>query len=457
MAGIGFDLIRLASQGTYRGLLGAYGLTTLMSSGPSLFILIGIGIVCFFNMFLITDQNISSQFLAIIIYLFASSMILSSFLQYTFFRFMADRIYVNEFDEIAPNYMGVLLIQIIMSIAISIPIVTYFFAAYNHMLQILLVANFIVLNMIWISTVLLTGLKSYRQILWAFSLGYTAMIIVNLVIDHDNLNYLLSEFLLAQVILLMLLLHAILDYYPTNKLIQFGFLKKTNFFYTLMFSNFFCTLAFWVDKFIFWFHADTSYPIFPPLRASPLYDFPMFLAYIAILPSMSVFLFHIEAKFSMIYPRFMKTIFSRKTLDEIIAVRNELTLSGRASVMSMFKTQYAVGVILFLSVSFVFSYFQIIPIYLNLLFILIIATSLNVILWGIINILYYMTRYVQVLYVSLIFVVSNILFTLISIYAGPCYFGYGFSFSLLLSICSALIFLNKSFNDLEYFTFMMTD
>jgi uncharacterized membrane protein len=358
MAGIGFDLARLVNQGNYRGLLGAYGLATLMSSGPNIFIIIGIGIVCFFNLFFTPNDNTASQFLSIVVYLFSSSMILSSLLQYTFCRFIADKVYVNKFNEITPNYMGVLLVQIMIALCISIPTVQYFFSQYNQGLRIILIANFIILNMIWISTVLLTGIKSYGRILWAFALGYICMVIAHFLINKMGLNYLLIEFLLAQVVLLVLLMHAILDYYPTKLLIHFDFLKKEGLFYSLMFSNFFITLGFWVDKFIFWFNSETSYPIFPPLRAAPLYDFPMFIAYISIIPAMSVFLLQIEGKFSFIYPKFMKAIFSRKTLAEIIAVRNELILSGRNAVISVFKTQYAVVIILFLSLSFFFSIFD---------------------------------------------------------------------------------------------------
>jgi uncharacterized membrane protein len=240
-------------------------------------------------------------------------------------------------------------------------------------------------------------------------------------------------------------------------LIRFSFLKHDNLYFSLIISNFLFTVGFWIDKYIFWFNPNTSYPIYAPLRAAPIYDFPMFIAYTATIPAMAVFLFRIEAKFSMIYPEFMKAIFGRKTLDEITAVRNELTSSGRETIISLFKTQYTVVILMLLSMTFIFSVFGVISLYLDLLFILIIATSLNVILWGIINILYYMTRYIQAVYVSLIYAFSNTLFTLISIEAGPYYYGYGLCLSLLLSIACALLFLNKSFNDLEYYTFMMTD
>ena len=68
-----------------------------------------------------------------------------------------------------------------------------------------------------------------------------------------------------------------------------------------------------------------------------------------------------------------------------------------------------------------------------------------------------MTRYRQALYVGLVFVISNVAFTLGSFYAGPQYFGYGFALSLLLSSVLALIFLNENFKNFLYTTFMMTD
>lgn len=239
MAGIGFELVKLLKEGTYSSLLRAYTLTTMMGSGPGLFVIIGLGIVCFFNLFAIPDTLTGHQFISIVIYLFSSSMIISSFLQYTFFRFIADRIFTKDFEQVTPNFNGVLLVQLIISIFFSLPIVFYFFYNYGVILQILLISTFVILCMIWISTVLLTGFKSYRRIIWAFVLGYSTMIIVHFLLQKNDIITLLFEFLLAQTLLFLLLLHAILDFYPGFTLIKFDFLKKENFYFAVVFANFF--------------------------------------------------------------------------------------------------------------------------------------------------------------------------------------------------------------------------
>ena len=459
MAGIGFELVKLLKKNNYGGLLHAYGLTTLIGSGPGLLVLFSLGVICFFTLFAIPTFGTVRQFLVIIIYLFSGSMIISSFLQYTFTRFVADLEFIKKFDLITPNFFGALLLQIIASISFALPVVFYFFSDYDILLNILLVSIFIILSMIWISTVLLTGAKSYRRIIWAFILGYSTMIIMHFSFEQkqNDIIFLLFEFLLAQCILFTSLIYAIMALYPSNIIIKFDFLNKENFYYSLVFANFFYNLGFWIDKYLFWFNQNTGYNIFPPLHSSPVYDLPMFISSLTMIPGAAVFMLQLESKFSLFYPKVMDTIFKRKTLAEIDAICNKLVESGRDCIYSLIKTQVTVVIILFLSLTYLFSTFQIPSIYMNLLPILIISAGLNVILWALLCLLYYMTRYLQALYVTLVFVTTNVIFTLASLYAGPLYYGYGFGFSLLLSILIAVFFLNRDFKNIEYTTFMTVD
>ncbi|MDR3502836.1 MAG: exopolysaccharide Pel transporter PelG [Legionella sp.] len=457
MAGIGFELLNLWKHGSYRSMLTAYSFTALIGAGPGLFIISSLGIICFFASLTTANSLLGYQFLSIATHLLATSMILSALFQYSFFRFMANKIFAHEFDQITPNFIGALFIQLCFSVFISVPLVFYFFLEQSLSMKILLISSFNILCMIWLSIVLLSGLKAYRFIIWGFALGYYCMIVVYFLWARNDLIALLFGFLLAQVIILGFLFYAILDYYPTSDCIKFDFLKKENLYFTLVFSNFFYALGFWIDKFLFWYHPNTGFLIYPPLRLSPLYDLPMFIAYIVAIPATAIFLFHIEADFALIYPRYMRTIFQRKSLSEIDAVRNELILSGRASVFSLFKAQSAMLIVAFLSMNYIFQQLQILPIYLNLLFILLVSVGLNIILFGLLNILYYMTQNTHALIVSVVFAVGNFTFTLISLYAGPNYYGYGLGFGSLIAIACALFFLNHNFKNLEFTTFMMVD
>ena len=252
-------------------------------------------------------------------------------------------------------------------------------------------------------------------------------------------------------------MHAIINFYPTHTLIEFDFLKKNNFYLSLVLANFFYTLGFWSDKYLFWFHSNTSEVIFAPLRTSAIYDFPMFIAFLTIIPALGVFMLHMESQFAVIYPKVMSTIFKRKNLAEINAIADQLVQSGREAVYSLLKTQACVMIIMFLSSAYLFEKYHLLPMYWNLLFVLLIGAGLNALLWALLSLLYYMTQYQQAVWVTAVFAIGNSLFTLMTLYAGPWYFGYGYCASLLLSVICALICLNKDFKDLGYSTFMMTD
>lgn len=64
-----------------------------------------------------------------------------------------------------------------------------------------------------------------------------------------------------------------------------------------MLTGLFYNLGIWVDKFIFWLHPVTGSTVIGPLRASLVYDLPVFLAYLAIIPGMAVFLVRMETDF----------------------------------------------------------------------------------------------------------------------------------------------------------------
>lgn len=457
MAGIGFELAKLLKQGSYSSLIRAFGLTAFIGAGPGLFIILSLGIICFFTLFATPNSLISGEFLIIVIYLLSSSMIVSAFFQYTFFRFVADKVFLEQFSLILPNFNGVLLVQIMISMFFSIGALIYFFSGYSIFLKGLLLANQVMLSLIWLITVVLTGLKSLRFIAWGFGLGYGAMVLLHFGIGINTLDMLLFEFLLAQIIVFLFLFHAIIDFYPTDMLIRFDFLKSENLYYRLLFANFFYTAGFWVDKYLFWFNPITGYSLNPPLNSSPIYDIPMLVASLTTIPAMTSFILYMESQFAIIFPQLMETIYKHKTLAEIVRVRDDLIHSAQSAIYHLLKTQAGLVIICCLSASFIFEIFQISSLSLHLLFILLIGVALQLVLWALLSILYYLTQYQAVLVVSFLFFISNLFFTQASIAAGPEYYGYGYCLSLLISVSYALWSLNRGFRDILYYTFMMTE
>ena len=76
-------------------------------------------------------------------------------------------------------------------------------------------------------------------------------------------------------------------------------------------------LGIWADKFMFWYFPPTSDAIIGGLRASLIYDLPVFLSYLSIIPGMAVFLVRIETDFVEFYDKFYDAVRSGGSLEYI--------------------------------------------------------------------------------------------------------------------------------------------
>lgn len=458
MAGIGFQIVKLLRQDTYQSSIRAYALSTVISSGTMLFTLLSIGFICFFTLFDLPDSDTIEAFLVIVVNLFAGSMILSAFMQYTFFRYAADLVFLKAFDEITPNFLGVLLVNLIVSFVFGAFFVCILFPSSEWIIKLLLVGNFCVLNLIWIAIVLLSGFKSFKKIGFAYFVGYSILMIGHAYFEQKHgLAFLLFGFLTTQTLILGIMMYAVIDAYPTQKLIQFNFLKRNHFYFYLFFANFFFNCGFWVDKYLFWFSPHTGNRVYGLLSYSPIYDVPMLISMLSIIPATSVFTLKLEGFFAEAYPQMMDTIFKGRPYREIETAYLNIVHSGRDAFFSAVKVQFSVTGILCLLTPIICAQFNNGVLYLSITLILLIAGALYFILWAMISFFYYMTKYKEAFAISLMFLLTNLLFTFISMQIGPEYFGYGFALSLFICMSIAVFKINRNFKEILYFTFMMTE
>jgi uncharacterized membrane protein len=93
--------------------------------------------------------------------------------------------------------------------------------------------------------------------------------------------------------------------------------------------------------------------------------------------------------------------------------------------------------------------------YAPLLSIMVIGAGLQVVLLGILNVLFYLDRRRLALLLVSAFLVVNGLLTALTLYLGPEFFGYGYAGALLLVCVLGLVILDHVFERLEYETFML--
>jgi len=454
MAGIGFELRKLLRRDSYTGLIQAYGFAGIISSGPWVLSILGVMLVGIISIGRVYPTELIVQFLVSITYLMAASLIFTGFLQLMFTRYVADRLFEKKGDIILPNLIGALTLITFIG-GLSGLFILFVFFDQDIKYRILMLSSFIVLSNIWIVVVFLSGMKAYRLILSVFFIGYSITVFASIALDIFGLNGLLSGFLIGQAILLFLMLSMVLYEYPGKQLILFDFLNKKQIFISLAFTGFLYNFGIWIDKFIFWFNPVTSDQIIGPLRASVIYDIPIFLAYLSIIPGMAVFLVRMETDFAEAYNNFYTSVREGDTLEHIEQLKDEMVITIRMGIYEIFKVQGLTVVLLYLLGPKILEWIGISPLYIHLFQIDIVAVGVQVLLLAILNVLFYLDFLLMALGLCFLFTISNAAFTFITLELGPQFYGYGFATALVLTSLIGLGFLSKKLDRLEYETFML--
>lgn len=455
MAGIGFELRRILKNDSLTSLLGAYGLAGVISSGPWVLSVLGVMLIGIISINLSIPGTEVVQFLVSVTYLMAVSLILSGLFQHVFTRWVADRLYENRNPVILPNLMGVIWVSTLLSLAISLLALVWLFPDTSVMYKLLMLANFVVLCNLWPVTIFLSSMKSYRRIVVVFALGYATAITASLQLASFGLEGLLTGLLMGHSLLFFSFFYTIIRQYPGETLIRFDFARRKQIFPALILTGLLFNAAVWADKFIFWFHPHTSQSIIGDLRASIIYDLPIFLAYLAIIPGMAVFLVRMETDFSEAYERFYDAVRNGDTIGRINGFRDDMVLVARNGIYEICKVQGLTVVLLFLWGKELLSAIGISTLYLPLFYVDLVAVSIQLILLAIQNVLFYLDARGINLTLCFLFLTSNIVFTLITINLGAAFYGYGYAAATLVSALAGLALLSRKFDRLEYETFML--
>jgi uncharacterized membrane protein len=454
MSGIGSEIRKILERDSYWSVLRAYGYAGLVSGGPWVLSILSIMVIGVFAVTLGVAQGEVNAFQICVTYLMAGSLIWTGGMQLMFTRFAADRTYAGAQAEVLPNLFGVLLVTMAGGFAWAAPFVFWFFTD-SLPQQLLLLSNFIVLSGMWITLIFLSGMKAYRRIIGTLAAGYAIGIAVALLASRWELNGLLLGVLTGHSFLLFSFLRHIVRDYPGNDLLRFDFLGKGRSFYSLFLIGTLYYLAVWVDKFIFWFVPYTSEAVVGPLRASIIYDLPIFLAYLFILPGMAVFLVSIEADFADQHERFYRAVREGDTLMHIEYRRDRMVYAARQGIYEIFKIQGLTVVLCLLWGRELLQVVGISPLYIHLFYIDVVAVSVQVLLMAILNVLFYLDARREVLLITACFFVTNLVFTFATLHLGAESFGYGFAASVTFSAFLSLFILSHKFNRLEYETFML--
>ncbi|MFP4520780.1 MAG: exopolysaccharide Pel transporter PelG [Fibrobacterota bacterium] len=452
MAGIGFRLQKILRDGTYSGSLKAYLYAAAVSSGPWLFTVISVGILGFFSYTRFQSET-SFLFRTVLVYTFAFSLIITGTLQMVITRYLSDRFFSRDYDAVLPTY-----IYGSAAVTISQSITAWIFYSFTGLDLSSKVAGTILYTAvcnIWMAMIFLSALRNYRSILRAFASGSFFSAFAGLFFGiHYGITGLIGGFASGQILILVLLSKAVFSEFKLRKNLNREFFHYFTEYPRLIFIGLFYNLAIWIDKLIFWFSESTGTNLQGPFFYSKIYDAPMYLAYLSIIPALSLFIIRVETSFYNHYRDFYGAIQNRLPLRIINEKKNLMTESIFLSIQRLFKVQGAVTAAFIIFSPLIIKILKMNWDQLPVLRIGALTAFIHSLLLILSIIILYFDFRKLCLGTSALFLISNALFTMVSIKAGPRYYGYGYFFSAFITLIISFLLFALKMRKLEYITFM---
>jgi uncharacterized membrane protein len=456
MAGIGFQLRKILRHDSLTTDLVAYAYAGIISAGPLILSILGMLLVGLLSMGVVSPTEHIAQFQVSVTYLIAVSLVMTGAVQLLFARFISDRLYERQPQRILPNYNGMMLAVTLVSGSLGLVFALTAFRDESAVYRLLMVMGFVILSNIWICTILLSSLKQYSAVLASFFTGYAATVAVAVALSPYGLEGLLGGFVAGHLALLAFMTVAIRrhHHFAESRYMAWEVFERRFAYPSLVLVGLLFNLGVWLDKFMFWF-SPAGQDVIGPLRASVIYDFPVFISYLCIIPGMAVFLLRLETDFVDHYNGYYDAIRKGRTLRQIREMRNLMVHSARMGLYEILKIQAIVTVLIFAFGDRLLEAIGISTLYFPLLRIDVIAAGLQVLFLGCLNIFFYLDRRRVVLGLTVLFVVLNGVLTSITLEIGPNAYGYGFAGALLAVVFIAVVILNRCFERLEYETYML--
>ena len=288
-----------------------------------------------------------------------------------------------------------------------------------------------------------------------FAGGYGFAVLLAVLLRGEGLEGLLGGYVVGQFMMLAGMFFVILRSFPAERLIAFDCFKPGAMFPTLMAVGLLFNLAIWADKIVFWLAPETSHNVIGPLRASVIYDMPVFLAYLGIIPGMAVFLVRFETDFVEWYEKFYNAVREGGSLEAIAHMRDEMVFAIRQGLFDIIKMQTLAVLLLIVFAPAIFQALGISALYLPLFYVDAVAASMQVALLAVMNVFFYLDRRRAVLLTVSLLTVLNFGLSALSLRLGAAWYGYGFALALLITLVFALVVMERKISRLEYETFML--
>jgi uncharacterized membrane protein len=300
--------------------------------------------------------------------------------------------------------------------------------------------------MVFVST-----LKDYNLVTYSFLIGMIVTLLLLYFVLNDNLKELIESFTIGTVLTIVILIARLKFDFESKKILDFTFMIRAKYL-PLFFSGLFLNLGIWIDKIIYW-HSDKGTELTKGFFFFPEYDFVMFISYLIIIPTTAYFTVYIETVFYENQRDYFSSIENKKPLSVIKSYEEKLIKAFVNGLIKIAVFQFSSAFLFVLTTQYLLDISNINIASIPILRIVVFAVSLQMILNVIVIFLYYFNYQKEVLFISIVFFMSNLLLTLYMKDLPYEFVSYSYFNSLLLTLFVALLIAIYKMERISFYTF----
>ncbi|HAZ11766.1 MAG: hypothetical protein A2X86_00925 [Bdellovibrionales bacterium GWA2_49_15] len=451
MAGIGFRLQSyFSSHDLLRNLRGAV-YSVFISSGPWLITIFSLAYINSFSATYLGDPD-KYLYKAIVSYAYAFSLIVFGAIEMPVTRYLADKLFLKDLHDIRPLYYGLCFCLMIFSLLSCL-----LFFSFLPVPFFLKVASFFFVTLtmlIWPAMIFLSAAKNFQVIVIGFIIGALTMAFAGKFgLLYGGVGGLIGGMACGQLLIFLILSVCIFYEYESFDFTSFEILTYFRRFKKLSLGGLCYYLGVWVDKFIFWF-SSSGQQILGPLYTNTEYDTAMFLAYLTILPALTIFVVQIETNFYVKYLYYFKLLDEKSPLSMLDSAHQDMMIALKHGLNAMIKVQSLLSLTIWFFAADIMLFLKLPTIMISIFRFGVLGTYFQALFMIFNIILLYFNAQKPVLINYAIFFITNAGLSMMSVYAGKKYYALGYALSSFITLCISYYKLNYHLQHTHEYVFM---
>ncbi len=450
MAGIGFALRDLMRQDSLWAILESQLHGVVAVAGPWFFTIVTMALpgLMFEEA---AHEAATTGFVTLLLYVFSTSLVLTGPLTITLTRHVSDELFALRRNAIATSFVGALIVGFLLVAPVAVTGVVVVDLPLEVRLHAAVALGLVTVN--WIAAPMLSTLQEFRLLTLSYALG-TGLFWWLL---RDRTGASEAELLLAfnagMAVTNAVICGLVLQEFSGGEGPLFGVLAAVPRYWQLALGGLLYGLGIWVDKWLMWTAPEHSVSV-GGLASHPTYDTVVFLAYVSTVPALALFIIKAETQLHERCARFYGAIQGHAPLKRLEKTRAAVVASFFTTGRDVALLQGCLTLAVLAVPTLILDGLGMPHASVFMFRFCVIGAAFHLGALLITVVLYYFDSRRTVLIINGVFLVSNFVFTALSLKLGMRWYGLGYFLAGVVTFGTAYALLSRTFDKLLFLAFV---